>query len=86
MRAPPTASEQGTLQQSTIANEYEYTRAVTRVMAIGLNSSKLSLAAPPPQSPFVLPSSPIRFGQHTKMRQRESLCPSYSICASTASA
>ncbi len=53
-------------------------------MAIGLNSSKLSLAAPPLQSPFVLPSSPVRFGQNTKMRQRESPCPSYSICASTA--
>ena len=44
-------------------------------MAIGLNSSRLSLAALPPQSPYGLPSSPVRFGQHTTMRQRESPCP-----------
>ena len=35
-------------------------------MATGLNSSRLALPAQPPQSSFVLPSSPVRFGQHTQ--------------------
>jgi hypothetical protein len=55
-------------------------------MAIGLNSSRLALLTHPPQSPYVLPSSPGRFGQHSKMRRRTSLCPSYSPYASVASA
>jgi hypothetical protein len=47
LRAPHASRDQCTLQQSTIAKEYEYTRVAIRMISIGLNSLILALVAPP---------------------------------------